>query len=48
MASSNGELVEAAARLVELSGRRVADPATARSLLGLPDPPDRSALAEAS
>ena len=46
MASSNGELVEAAARLVELSGRRVAGPAIARALLSLPDPPDRSALAE--
>ncbi|HEX2056793.1 MAG TPA: 3-keto-5-aminohexanoate cleavage protein [Actinomycetota bacterium] len=46
MASSNGELVEAAARLVELSGRKVADPSTARALLGLPDPPDRSALYE--
>ena len=44
MASSNGELVEAAARLVELSGRRIADPAAARSSLGLPDPPDRAAL----
>ena len=44
MASSNGDLVDAAARLVELSGRRVADPATARELLGLPDPPDRAAL----
>jgi uncharacterized protein (DUF849 family) len=46
MASSNGDLVEAAVRLVELSGRRAADPATARALLGLPDPPDRSALNE--
>ncbi|MDQ3952003.1 MAG: 3-keto-5-aminohexanoate cleavage protein [Actinomycetota bacterium] len=46
MASSNGDLVEAAARLVELSGRRVAEPAAARALLGLPDPPDRSALFE--
>ncbi|MFN2587269.1 MAG: 3-keto-5-aminohexanoate cleavage protein [Actinomycetota bacterium] len=44
MAASNGPLVEAAARLVELSGRRVADPAAARTMLGLPDPPDRSAL----
>jgi 3-keto-5-aminohexanoate cleavage enzyme len=44
MASSNGDLVEAAVRLVELSGRSVADPATARSLLSLPDPPDRTAL----
>jgi 3-keto-5-aminohexanoate cleavage enzyme len=46
MAGSNGDLVEAAARLVELSGRRVAEPAAARALLGLPDPPDRSALAK--
>jgi uncharacterized protein (DUF849 family) len=44
MASSNGDLVEAAARLVELAGRKVAEPATARKLLSLPDPPDRSAL----
>ncbi len=46
MASSNGELVEAAAHLVELSGRDVADPATARRLLSLQDPPDRSAYEE--
>ena len=44
MASSNGDLVASAARLVELSGRSVADPAEARRLLSLPDPPDRSAL----
>jgi uncharacterized protein (DUF849 family) len=44
MASSNGELVEAAARLVELSGRRVAEPDEARRLLSLPAEPDRSAL----
>lgn len=44
MASSNGDLVEAAARLVGLSGRKVADPSTARRMLSLPDPPDRSAL----
>ena len=44
MAASNGELVEAAARLVELSGRKVADPSKARDLLSLPNPPDRSAL----
>ncbi|MDQ3915494.1 MAG: 3-keto-5-aminohexanoate cleavage protein [Actinomycetota bacterium] len=44
MAASNGDLVEAAARLVELSGRNVAEPGAARRLLGLPDPPDRSAL----
>ncbi len=44
MASSNGELVSSAARIVELSGRAVAEPGAARRLLGLPDPPDRSAL----
>ena len=44
MAASNGDLVEAAAKLVELSGRAIADPERARQLLGLPDPPDRSAL----
>ena len=45
MASSNGALVAAAAELVRLSGRRVADPSEARALLTLPDPPDRSAVA---
>ena len=44
MASSNGDLVEAAAQLVELSGRTVADPAEARRLLSLPTDPDRSPL----
>ena len=44
MAGSNGDLVDAAAKTVELSGRKVADPSTARALLSLPDPPDRSAL----
>jgi len=44
MAKSNGDLVDAAAQLVELSGRSVAEPAEARRLLGLPDPPDRNAL----
>jgi 3-keto-5-aminohexanoate cleavage enzyme len=44
MASSNGDLVEAAAQLVELSGRTVADPAEARRLLSLPADPDRSAF----
>ncbi|MFP5298744.1 MAG: 3-keto-5-aminohexanoate cleavage protein [Actinomycetota bacterium] len=44
MAKSNGDLIEAAARLVELSGRKVATPAEARAALALPDPPDRSAL----
>jgi 3-keto-5-aminohexanoate cleavage enzyme len=42
MATSNGDLVAAAAHLVELAGREVADPAAARSLLSLPDPPDRT------
>ena len=45
MAASNGDLVQAAAELVQLSGRDVADPATARSLLSLPAEPDRSAFA---
>src|SRR5207244_13143494 len=44
MASSNGELVEAAAQLVRLQGREVAEPALARSLLSLPRYPDRSAV----
>ena len=44
MASSNGDLVEAAAQLVELSGRSVADPGEARRLLSLPAEPDRSGL----
>ena len=44
MASSNGDLVEAAATAVRLSGREVADPAQARAHLSLPDPPDRSGL----
>ena len=43
MASSNGDLVEAAARLVQLSGRNVASPKEARELLSLPATPDRSA-----
>ena len=46
MASSNGDLVAAAARIVELSGRSVADPTTARRLLSLADPPDRSAYTQ--
>ena len=46
MATSNGDLVAGAARLVELSGRAVADPSEARKLLSLQDPPDRSALDE--
>ena len=44
MASSNGDLVAAAAKLVELSGRSVATPAEARAALTLPDPPDRTAV----
>ena len=44
MASSNGELIDAAARLVQLSGRAVASPVEARKLLSLPESPDRSAL----
>jgi uncharacterized protein (DUF849 family) len=44
MASSNGDLVENAARLISLAGRSIAEPAEARRLLSLPDPPDRSAL----
>jgi uncharacterized protein (DUF849 family) len=42
MASSNGELVEAAASLVRLQGREVADPSEARAILSLPGDPDRS------
>ena len=44
MASSNGDLIETAAKLVELSGRSVAGPSEARRLLSLPETPDRSAL----
>ncbi len=44
MAKSNGDLIEAAARAVELSGRSVATPSQARAAIGLQDPPDRSAL----
>ena len=44
MASSNGELVESAAQIVTLAGRRVADPSEARAQLSLPPDPDRSAL----
>ena len=43
MAGSNGDLVAAAAELVQLSGRSVASPSETRALLSLPDPPDRSA-----
>ena len=44
MASSNGELVDAAAQIVGLQGRVVAEPSDARSLLSLPTDPDRSAV----
>jgi len=44
MASSNGELVEAAAQIVRLQGRAVAEPAEARRLLSLQAEPDRSAV----
>jgi 3-keto-5-aminohexanoate cleavage enzyme len=44
MASSNGDLVEAAASIVRLQGRRVADPAEARALLSLRADPDRSGV----
>jgi 3-keto-5-aminohexanoate cleavage enzyme len=44
MVSSNGVLVEAARKLIELSGRRAATPAEARAALSLPDPPDRSVV----
>jgi uncharacterized protein (DUF849 family) len=44
MASSNGELVEQAAQIVRLEGRRVAGPNEARAMLSLPEEPDRSAV----
>ena len=44
MASSNGELVEAAASLVRLQGRAVAEPDQARVMLSLPQTPDRGAV----
>jgi 3-keto-5-aminohexanoate cleavage enzyme len=44
MTSSNGELVDAAARIVQMQGRPVADPAQARALLSLPAEPDRTAV----
>ena len=37
-ARGNGDLVAEAARIVERAGRRVAPPAEARAILGLPDP----------
>jgi uncharacterized protein (DUF849 family) len=45
MASSNGDLVDAAAMIVRLQGREVAEPTTARELLSLPARPDRSKVA---
>jgi uncharacterized protein (DUF849 family) len=42
MVASNGELVEAAAQIVRMQGREVAEPARARELLSLPAEPDRS------
>jgi 3-keto-5-aminohexanoate cleavage enzyme len=42
MADGNGALVEAAANIVALAGRRVAEPAEARRLLSLPDRPVRA------
>lgn len=44
MASSNGDLVEAAVAVVRREGRRVAEPAEARTLLSLVATPDRSAV----
>jgi 3-keto-5-aminohexanoate cleavage enzyme len=44
MASSNGELVDAAAQIVRLQGREVAEPGEARAMLGLAADPDRTAL----
>src|SRR5438874_9572041 len=44
MASSNGDLVEAAATIVRMQGREVAEPARARELLSLPAEPDRAAV----
>jgi uncharacterized protein (DUF849 family) len=41
LASSNGELVEAAASIVRLQGRQVAEPDDARRLLSLPADPNR-------
>jgi 3-keto-5-aminohexanoate cleavage enzyme len=46
MAGSNGDLIGAAARLVQLSGRSVATPTDARAQLSLLAEPDRSALAD--
>jgi 3-keto-5-aminohexanoate cleavage enzyme len=45
MAPSNGDLVEAAAQLLRLQGREVAEPTEARKLLSLPAEPDRTPVA---
>ena len=42
MATSNGDLVDAAAKVAQLSGREIAGPDESRALLGLPNKPDRS------
>jgi 3-keto-5-aminohexanoate cleavage enzyme len=44
MASSNGDLVDAAATIVRMQGREVAEPSDARALLSLPPDPDRGAV----
>jgi uncharacterized protein (DUF849 family) len=44
MASSNGDLVDAAAQIVRLQGREVAEPDQARRLLSLPADPGRTAV----
>jgi 3-keto-5-aminohexanoate cleavage enzyme len=44
MAASNGDLVEAAAQIVRLQGREVAEPGEARRLLNLPPDPDRTPI----
>jgi len=44
MASSNGDLVDAAAQIVRLQGRTVAEPDEARRMLSLPVKPDRAAV----
>jgi uncharacterized protein (DUF849 family) len=44
MAASNGDLVEAAATIVRMQGREVAEPDDARALLSLPLTPDRSGV----
>ncbi len=44
MASSNAELMDAAAQIVPLQGREVAEPTDARRIPSLPAEPDRSAV----